>query len=93
MAQDVVDGLIDLVAGGGFGAVVEILVLLGVELEEIEAMQAEPLMGESGHEGGRLRVGDEAVDLRAQDGGLVQGVFFGKAQELGVGRGAPKEVG
>ena len=93
MAQDVVDGLIDLIAGGGFGAVVEILVQLGIELEEIQAVQAEPLIRESGHESGRLRVGDQAVDLRAQDGGLVQGVFFGEAEKLGVRRRAPEEVG
>ena len=47
-----VDGLIDLIAGGGLGAVVEILMQLRVELEEIQAVQSEPLMGEPGHEGG-----------------------------------------
>ena len=77
MAQDMVDGLIDFFAGGGLGGVVEILMQLGVELEEIEALQAKPLMRDPGYEGGRFRVGDQAVNLRAQDGGLVQCVLLG----------------
>ena len=55
--------MIDFLAGGGAGALVELAVQRGIELEEIEALHVEPLVKEAGDEFVGAGIRDEAIDL------------------------------
>ena len=55
IAKQVGEGLIDLPAGSGAGAFVEIAVQRGIELKEVESLHVEPLVDEAGDEFIRTR--------------------------------------
>ncbi len=59
------EGLVDLAARRGLGALVEVAELLRVELEEIEPVEVQPLVDEAAHKFIGLGAGDEAVDFAA----------------------------
>ena len=86
-------GLVDLAFGRLAGALVEVGIELVVEPEEVEPVEAKPLMGEARGEVVRFLVGEQSVDLRRQHRRLAEFSRGGKRQQLRVGRRGPEEVG
>ena len=89
LAQEIGKGFIYLAAGGGFGAFVEVAELLGVELEEFEAVHAEPLMHKAADKFVRLVAGDHAIHLAREHLGLREI----RLEKLLIRRSAPEEIG
>ena len=72
IAQQVGEGVVDLLAGSGAGAFVEVAVQLGIELKEIEALHVEPLVHEASDKLIGTGIGNQPIDLLAQDLRLAQ---------------------
>ena len=65
---------------------------LRVGLDHIEIADFQPLAGEVGGEGAGARIGQHALHLRIEDGGIVQLPLRGQSDQLVVGHGTPQEV-
>src|SRR5262249_8896674 len=80
-------------AHGQTEAVVEERKALEIRTDYVDVLELEPLAAEVFDQRGGLRVAQHSFDLRGEDHGLAQAAASGKAQEFGVGRAAPEEIG
>ena len=86
------DCLEDLLLGDRLGGKIKIGIELVVELEEIEPVEAEPLVGESGHKLARPCVGKHPVHLGRAARRLLQIPRPRRLEQGVVRRTAPEEV-
>ena len=85
--------MIHFLAGGGTGAFVKFAVQRGIELEEIEALHVEPLVKEASDKLVGAGVGDQAIDLLAENVRIGELSVAGEVEQLAVRGSTPKEVG
>ena len=62
-AKEVGKGLVNFLPRCGAGALVEVAIEPGVELEEVESLHVEPLVEEAGDKFVGTRIGNKSIDL------------------------------